>query len=209
MAFGKGDRVRITGGKAEGVTGTVFWKGQNKYGPGDRYGVRGDDGQTHWVDGGSVEATKADVPTGHTFDKGDRVAYRVPGGEGTGTVFWVGQSRHGPGQRLGVRADHPDGEDDAVWIDGLAARPLDPGEDPGAPEPASRGRSNPYQGDRGRGAAASGGGWSGGEGADEMPSDYAAPMGMDEMPSAPPMDDASLDQLGEWVPEDQEPPADW
>ena len=45
--IGKGDRVKVTSGRSEGVTGTVFWMGQNKYGPGDRFGVRGDDGQTH------------------------------------------------------------------------------------------------------------------------------------------------------------------
>ena len=189
------------------MTGTVFWKGQNKTGPATATG------SAAMMDssGSTAAASRPPRPTsatGHTFDKGDRVPF-VPGGEGTGTVFWVGQSRARPGAawrprrppRRGGRLD---------LIDGLAARPLDPGEDPARRSPLPRGRSNPYQGaTAGARAAASGGGWSGGEGADEMPSDYAAPMGMDEMPSAPPMDDASLDQLGEWVPEDQEPPADW
>ena len=128
--FGKGDRIRITQGPAEGVTGTIFWKGENKYGPGERYGVRGDDGETHWIDGASVEATDAAVPEGPTFERGDRVKFRVQGQEGTGTVFWTGQNRHGPGQRLGVNPDGADGRDDALWLDARAARPLSPDEDP-------------------------------------------------------------------------------
>ena len=41
----KGSRVVLP----NGTTGRVFWLGQNKYGPGLRVGVQGDDGQTHWA----------------------------------------------------------------------------------------------------------------------------------------------------------------
>ena len=129
-SFAKGDRIQITKGPAEGVAGTVFWKGQNKYGPGDRYGVRGDDGQTHWVDSESVAPTDAAVPEGPSFERGDRVAFRDRDQEGTGTVFWTGQNKHGPGQRLGVNPDGAEGRDNAVWLDARAARPLSPEEDP-------------------------------------------------------------------------------
>ena len=119
----KGQRVRITGGRqGKDQTGTIFWKGPNKYGSGDRYGVRADDGETYWVSGDNVEATDAAAPpidAGPTFAKGDRVAYKVRGEEGIGSVFWIGESRSGPGQRLGVR---PDGSDDAVWLDSRQAR---------------------------------------------------------------------------------------
>ena len=46
----KGTRVTIIGGRrGKGQSGSVFWTGKNKWGDGDRLGVRGDDGETYWV----------------------------------------------------------------------------------------------------------------------------------------------------------------
>jgi hypothetical protein len=51
----KGSRVEIVGGRSgQGAKGEVFWVGPSQYGPGERYGVRGDDGETYWVDGRHV-----------------------------------------------------------------------------------------------------------------------------------------------------------
>lgn len=203
--IGKGDRVKVTSGRSEGVTGTVFWMGQNKYGPGDRFGVRGDDGQTHWVDGTEVEPTDAAVPEGPEFSRGDRVRFKHEGQEGIGTVFWTGKSRHGPGQRLGVNPDGAEGRDDAVWLDSLAARPLDPADDPGAPPPPG----NPYGGGRGgpgRGSADSGHD----NGVAEIPAEYSSSISIDELPPAAPLDDAAVDQMAAWSEdEDDGPPLDW
>lgn len=119
----KGTRVRIISGRqGQGATGTVFWTGPSRYGEGLRLGVRGDDGATWWVDEGNVEETTAGPPPvdpGPTFEKGDRVAFEVAGRQGTGSVFWIGESRHGPGQRLGI---HDDDGEEAVWLDARFAR---------------------------------------------------------------------------------------
>lgn len=120
----KGDRVTITGGKqGRGKSGTIFWKGQNKYGPGERYGVNGDDGSTYWVTEDNVErsaGTPPELPADdRTYEKGERVAFDRDGDEQHGSVFWTGKSRAG-GQRLGVRRE-PDGE--TVWIDARFVRP--------------------------------------------------------------------------------------
>ena len=208
--FGKGDRIRITQGPAEGVTGTIFWKGENKYGPGERYGVRGDDGETHWIDGASVEATDAAVPEGPTFERGDRVKFRVQGQEGTGTVFWTGQNRHGPGQRLGVNPDGADGRDDALWLDARAARPLSPDEDPqgGQADWGGGRRENPYGGG---GRNAGGGGrsnWD--DGPAEIPDEYQSNVRMDEMPPAAPWDDGAADAMAAHTDDaDEGPPLEW
>lgn len=193
----KGTRVRITSGKGRGVSGNIFWKGANKWGPGDRYGVRGDDGETYWVAESDVEpdGSKAPPPpTGPTFDKGDRVRFKNRGEEGTGTVFWVGKSRNGPGQRLGINDDH--GED-AVWLDAHRCEPLadEPNQAPQGDAPA---RTAPPRGD-----------WSGGGApADEAP--YAPNLDMNEMPEAPPIDDAQFDQWASYEEADDEPPpGDW
>ncbi len=186
----KGDRVRVTKGPAEGVTGTVFWKGENKYGPGDRFGIRGDDGQTHWIDGASVAPTDAAVPAGPELSRGDRVAFQHEGEERFGTVFWTGQSRHGPGQRLGVNPDGAEGRDDAVWIDSLAVRLLDADADPAPPPPRSRGRG-PYQDDRDSGS----GGWDGGDDYADIPGDYRSDVRLDELPPPAPWDDGVADQM--------------
>lgn len=191
----KGARVTIVRGRqGVGVSGEIFWKGPNKYGEGDRFGIRGDDGETYWISEEDVEPAAGPPPElepGRAYEKGDRVAFSQGGRDGTGTVFWVGQSRHGPGQRLGVRDDAPEGEDDAVWIDARLVRPLEEGEvvpsapaAPAAPAPA----------------------------ADPAPDeDWAAPAGPDDLPEPPP-DDGYLDQWAGSVPDEDEAegiPPDW
>ncbi len=129
----KGTRVKIVKGRSGvGTLGEIFWKGANKYGPGERFGVRGDDGQTYWIDADHVEASSEAAPepeAGELFQKGDRVAFKVGDREGEGEVFWLGDSKRG-GQRLGVR---PVDDDDAVWLDAKQATrieaPLDGGPD--------------------------------------------------------------------------------
>lgn len=119
----KGSRVKIIGGK-EGIgdIGDVFWLGENKYGPGMRAGVKTEKGITYWVDTndlGSVDAHVSDTEIeaskeNSKFGRGDDV--RIISGEGvgaTGTIFWWGESRFGPGMRAGVEAEN--GE--KYWID--------------------------------------------------------------------------------------------
>lgn len=126
----KGDRVTITTGNGKGQSGAIFWTGPDKYRGGLRLGVRADDGETYWVSETEVQpaTTPASSPSvapaavGPTFGKGDRVRYRSQGQEGAGTVFWIGESRSGGGQRLGIRADHS--PEDAVWLDARFASPL-------------------------------------------------------------------------------------
>jgi len=121
----KGHRIKIVKGQSGvGVAGEIFWVGENKYGPGKRFGVRGDDGETYWVDAELVEASSDAAPElepGELFQKGDQVAFKVGGREGEGEVFWIGESRRG-GQRLGVR---PTDDDEAVWLDSRQARRID------------------------------------------------------------------------------------
>lgn len=130
----KGTRIKIVQGQSGvGIAGEIFWVGANKYGPGKRFGVRGDDGETYWVDAELVEPTSEAAPgpqdASELFQKGDRVAFKVGGREGEGEVFWIGESRRG-GQRLGVR---PTDDDEAVWLDSRQATRLD--ETPGGAEP--------------------------------------------------------------------------
>ena len=130
MKYDKGARVQIKpGNNGAGVCGEVFWKGAKKWGDGERLGVRGDDGETYWIDDDGVEATdqkSAPPEPGLTYSKGDRVKFKNRGQEGRGSVFWIGDSRNGPGQRLGINDD--DGED-AVWLDARFASPLPEDED--------------------------------------------------------------------------------
>lgn len=169
----KGTRVRITGGRqGKGQTGTIFWKGPNKYGPGDRFGVQGDDGATYWVTEDNVEkATDAPPPpavSDVTFDKGDRVVLTQNGEQVYGSVFWTGKSKMG-GQRLGVRGDD---SEDAIWID---ARFVEAAGDDAPAGPAPMASARPAADD---------------DEGDEMPADYAAPMDMGDMPPMAPIDDA-------------------
>ena len=120
--YDKGDRAAIVSGKNPlGTRGEVFWVGENKYGPGMRYGLKGDDGQTYWLNDeeiGSEEGAppppppkpKSDKPV---LDKGTRV--KIVGTKDAGVegeIFWTGQSRYGPGMRYGVK----NGEE-TYWVD--------------------------------------------------------------------------------------------
>lgn len=187
-APGKGDRVKIISGKGKDQSGSIFWVGDSRYGDGKRYGVSADDGETYWVDQEHVEAAGEAPPAdpGETFDKNDRVRFKNRGREGTGTVFWTGKSRQGPGQRLGVRDD--ENPDDAVWIDARFCERIE-GE---APAPAPR---------RGGG---------GGFGDEEvaLPSEYSQSLGVDDGPPPAPMDDGAYVDYGA-DDGDDEPPLDW
>lgn len=173
----KGTRVEITGGRqGVGQTGTIFWKGPNKFGPGERFGVRGDDGSTYWVLEDDVSESSAAAPvvpeSSETYEKGDRVELKQRGQTLTGTVFWTGQSKTGTGQRLGVKTD---GEEETVWIDaGFVSR-----SDSTAPAPSSPGPSNQGYGD-------------GDE--DAVPDEYRS-VGEADLPPMAPIDDASIEQM--------------
>lgn len=123
--FAKGDRAAVVSGTKDlGVRGEVFWIGENKYGPGMRYGLRGDDGETYWVDEANIGAEDGAPPApepppadeGPPIAKGARV--EITGGkQGVGVqgeVFWAGESRYGPGMRYGIRA----ADDETYWVDG-------------------------------------------------------------------------------------------
>ena len=103
------------------MTGTVFWTGPDQYSDGLRIGVRGDDGQTHWLNAEHVEALEPGDDPGpaeaETFDKGDQVSVEVEGEPVEGEVFWVGENKYGPGQRLGVR----DRDGETHWVDAARA----------------------------------------------------------------------------------------
>jgi hypothetical protein len=139
--FDKGDRVGILPGRqGAGMRGEVFWIGESRYGKGRRYGVRGDDGETYWVDEeqvGPEEQVPAPVLPEREerapLAKGARVT--ITGGEGagqSGEVFWVGESRFGRGMRYGVRVD----DEQTYWVDEHLCEPLEEGSAPAAGEPA-------------------------------------------------------------------------
>lgn len=127
--FDKGDRAAIVAGRAGvGVRGSVFWVGENKYGPGMRYGLRSDDGETFWVDETQI-GREEDAPppperkprdnAADALEKGARV--EITGGPSAGVrgeVFWTGASRYGNGMRYGVRSE--DGE--SHWVDSHQVR---------------------------------------------------------------------------------------
>lgn len=177
----KGTRVQIVGGrKGLNETGEIFWKGPNKYGPGERYGVRGDNGETYWVLEDDIETSTTAPPVfdddGRTWSKGDRVRL-VADPDVVGAVFWTGDSRAG-GQRLGLKRED-DGE--TVWIDARFVE--DAGDAPvrtsASDEPV---RAMPE-------------GHQGGDGIDdEMPHDWSQPVAMDEMPPPPPIADADAER---------------
>jgi hypothetical protein len=157
----------------------VFWKGPNKYGSGERLGVRGDDGGTYWVADSDVEPTTSESPkleAGSSFEKGDRVGFRNQGRDGTGSVFWLGQSRNGPGQRLGIRDD--DG-DEAVWLDARFVKSVDPEQDP--PRSAS---TQATEHDDPQALAYED---------DEGGASWTPQLGMDDRPQPPPLDDSQSD----------------
>ncbi len=180
----KGDRVKILEGNGSGRLGEVFWTGPNKWGPGSRLGVRGDDGEAYWVNEADTEPSTAEAPApepGETFDKGDRVAFTQRGQLGEGTVFWTGRSRGG-GQRLGVR---PDDSEDAVWVDARFARRVEP---QASPAPLT----SPADDER-----------------DSI--EYAPPLGPDDLPPMAPLDDDAIDRMASEIDEaeDEGAPGDW
>ena len=179
MKFDKGARVLIkSGNNGAGVCGEVFWKGAKKWGDGERLGVRGDDGETYWIDDVGVEATdKTSAPPdpGQTYSKGDRVSFKSRGQEGRGTVFWIGDSRNGPGQRLGINND---ASEDAVWLDARFAAPLSADDD----EPLAPSAPDDFAPDD----------FGGGEDNDDG-APWTPPVDMNAMPAPPPMDDSAID----------------
>ena len=125
----KGTRVKIVKGrKAVGMTGTVFWYGDNKFGEGKRCGIEGDDGETYWISESNLEKTNDAAPELEIPEKGTRVVFTSEAGEEVeGEVFWSGESKSGRTVRLGVK----DAEGETHWLDARKARPAD------APAPES------------------------------------------------------------------------
>lgn len=122
-ALEKGMRVVVTGGQTAplGLTGTVFWLGENQW-ERMRAGVRGDDGETWWLDPSHLEPSGAPAPTPSMNlcapEKGDVVRWKTRDGAMTGVVFWQGPDKFGDGTRLGVRGN--DGEThwlNAAWVE--------------------------------------------------------------------------------------------
>lgn len=150
-SYAKGDRVAIVRGKKDvGARGEIFWIGENKYGPGMRYGIRSDDGATYWSDEASI-GPEADAPPAPekpplpALAKGTRV--EITGGRDgkglKGEIFWTGENKFGKGMRYGVRDD--DGE--THWVDGPYVTAID--------EPAPPKKEGPPKSDRAPVAAAS------------------------------------------------------
>jgi hypothetical protein len=119
----KGTRVRVTGGrKHKDKVGTIFWEGPDKYrDDGKRFGLHVDDGETIWIRSDYCEALDASDPAfaiaepdGPIPEKGTRVRWTDDEGEHSGEVFWTGESKNGPGTRLGIRRDETE---EAVWRD--------------------------------------------------------------------------------------------
>lgn len=121
-AFQNGDRAAIVKGRNNvGIRGQVFWIGENKYGPGVRYGLRGDDGESYWVDETNIGPEEGAPPApdaaepGEPLARGSRVSITKGRSAGVvGEVFWVGDSKYGAGMRYGVKDE--DGE--THWADG-------------------------------------------------------------------------------------------
>ncbi len=176
----KGDRVVITGGrKGVGVRGVVFWKGPDKFGHGDRFGVEGDDGSTYWVSGTCLAPDEQPPHAAPevVYQRGDRV-YVLDGDDRIeGEVFWVGESRRG-GQRLGIR---PVGAStgEAWWRD---ARQVCPCAVEGRDDTADVGPSVEP------------------DGMDPIPPELVGRWSS-ELPPEPPVDEAWLD--GVWPPDEE------
>ena len=163
--YAKGDRAAIVSGKESiGTRGEIFWIGPNKFGPGTRYGLRGDDGRTHWVDEANLGAEEGAPPAPErtarpVLEKGTTVKITA-GRDGvgvTGEVFWVGESKFGVGMRYGVRGD---GEA-SHWVDEADLEVVANGDEDGAEKPtrerpgANRAAVAGRGTDRGRAAAGS------------------------------------------------------
>ncbi|MGE0789647.1 MAG: hypothetical protein AB7S26_28500 [Sandaracinaceae bacterium] len=146
----KGARVAIVGGRqGVGTRGEIFWIGENKYGPGMRYGVRGDNGETYWLDADKLGPESAapaapDGPAKPVLAKGQRVEItRGPGSGTQGEVFWVGDSKFGKGMRYGVKDD----AGETHWVDEQQVDAIEGGPPPkpksGAPAGHASGHEPP------------------------------------------------------------------
>ena len=51
----KGTAVRVIAGDAEGAEGEIFWVGESKFRGGSRYGIKDENGDTHWADHDEVD----------------------------------------------------------------------------------------------------------------------------------------------------------
>ena len=83
VKYNKGARVKIIRGRSGvGVSGEIFWKGDSRYSDGERLGIRGDDGETYWIDDGDairrvreqVFVAEQGVPVAEEMDDHDPVA---------------------------------------------------------------------------------------------------------------------------------------
>ncbi len=190
----KGDRVRIVKGRqGKDQTGSIFWVGENKYGSGQRFGISGDDGETYWIPEENCEQLEAgsagfaQEEVSFEFDKGDRVAWKNNNGSGVGTIIWIGDNKHGPGKRVGVRDENME---EAVWLDGRLISKLP---DDYEPAPQSNDRVDSWGGgnrNTAGGNHSSGGGYGGGSG--DRDAGQADSWGGDSGDPGPPpaMDDA-------------------
>ena len=110
-ALPKGTRVfarRL--GKAD-IRGKVTWVGPSRYGDGHRYGVRADDGSTHWVDEADITPEAGSAPvSADAIQKGTRV--RVTQGPHAGVEgdVYIADAAG----RFGVRDDN----EETCWVDG-------------------------------------------------------------------------------------------
>lgn len=143
----KGARVEIVKGrKGKGVTGEVFWIGDDRYNEGGkRVGVSGDDGETYWIRMDYVQETDKAPPevAAPELSKGDRVIWSQGDEAGEGLVFWTGEGKRGD-PRVGVQCD--DGE--TRWFDARRVTLLTDGVDapsaPAADEPAWSDEEPPF-----------------------------------------------------------------
>ena len=119
----KGARVEVVRGKkAVGITGTIFWLGDNQWGEGKRAGIEGDDGQTYWISLEHLDPSDSRAPEVEPPERGSRVRFQLSDVTVEGEVFWVGPSKSGNGWRVGVK----DASDEAHWLDARAVTPVIP-----------------------------------------------------------------------------------
>ena len=141
-AFDKGDRAAIVRGRKNPV-------GENKYGDGMRYGLRGDDGETYWCDETHLgpEEGAPPPPEGGSapvaLAKGARASItKGPSAGVEGEVFWVGDSRYGPGMRYGIKDD----AGETHWADSHQVEELEAAPARSASQPPSSGARRPSSG---------------------------------------------------------------
>jgi len=186
----KNSRVTIVRGKkGNGVSGTIFWVGDNRYGPGKRFGVRGDDGETYWVAEDLVEETKAAAPPPKPEDPGVQKGATVTWTKGEtvfmGRVFWYGKSKQGSGHRIGVEDD----QGETHWLAANAVTPVE-----GEPVPPDRSRPSAPSSEAYEAAAPE---------EDDDPNPFAEPSPVGEPPAW--MDDEPpVQEAPSWY-EDEEP----